>query len=156
VYERGKIEQINNGSTSAPTEAGLIELMGSLKEDYQARASLLMKRSTFIAYLKLSGTNVFRFFNLQPSSGPQGAVLGSSLTLLEKSVRLADDMPAIGNNALAVAYGDFSLAYTIVDRAAISVLRDPYTSPGITKFYAEKRVGGAVTNFDAVKLLKMA
>lgn len=156
VYQRGAIEQINNGSTSAMTEAGLITLMGSLKEDYQARASLLMKRSTFIEYLKLSGTNVFRFFNLQPQSGPQGSVLGGSLTLLEKTVRLGDDMPTIGSNALTVAYGDFSRAYTIVDRQAISVLKDPYTSPGIVKFYAEKRVGGAVTNFDAVKLLKMA
>jgi HK97 family phage major capsid protein len=156
VYERGKIEQIANGSTSAPTESGLIELMGSLKEAYQAGATLVMKRSTFIAYLKLSGTNVFRFFNLQPQSGPQGSVLGSTLTLLEKPVVLFDDMPAVGANALSVAYGNFGLAYTVVDRQAVSVLRDPYTSPGITKFYAEKRVGGGVTNFDAIKLLKMA
>lgn len=156
TYARNTIEQVVNGSTSAPTEAGLIELMGSLKEDYQARASLLMKRSTFIAYLKLSGTNVFRFFNLQPSSGAQGQVLGPTLSLLEKPVRLADDMPAIGSNALGVAYGDFSRAYTVIDRQAISVLRDPYTSPGITKFYAEKRVGGGVTNFDAIKLLKFS
>jgi HK97 family phage major capsid protein len=156
VYQRGAIEQINNGSTSAPTEVGLISLMGSLKEDYQNNASLMMKRATFIEYLKLSGTNVFRFFNLQPHTGPQGKVLGASLSLLEKPVYLADDMPVIGSNALAVAYGDFSRAYTIVDRAAVSVLRDPYTAPGLTKFYAEKRVGGAVTNFDAIKLLKMA
>lgn len=156
VYERGKIEQINNGSASAMTEAGLIELMGSLKEDYQARARLAMKRSTFIAYLKLSGTNVFRFFNLQPQSGPVGTVLGSSLSLLEKPVQLFDDMPAIASGALTVAYGDFSTAYTIVDRQAISTLRDPFTSPGITKFYAEKRTSGAVTNFDGIKLLKMA
>lgn len=155
-YARNTIEQVVNGSTSAPTEGGLIELMGSLKEDYQANASLLMKRSTFIAYLKLSGTNVFRFFNLQPSSGPQGKVLGGGLTLLEKTVRLADDMPAIGSNSLSVAYGDFSRGYTIVDRQAISVLRDPYTSPGFVKFYAEKRVGGAVTNFEAIKLLKFS
>lgn len=156
VYQRGAIEQIANGSSSAMTELGLINLMGSLKEDYQARASLLMKRSTFIEYLKLSGTNVFRFFNLQPQTGPQGSVLSGSLTLLEKTVRLADDMPVIGSNALTVAYGDFSRAYTIVDRQAIAVLKDPYTTPGIVKFYAEKRVGGAVTNFDAIKLLKMA
>lgn len=156
VYQRNAIEQIANGSTSAPTEAGLIELMGALKEEYQNGASLMMKRSTFIQYLKLSGTNVFRFFNLQPQTGPQGKVLGGSLSLLEKTVRLADDMPAIGNNALAVAYGDFSRAYTIVDRKGISILRDPYTAPGLTKFYAEKRTGGGVNNFEAIKLLKMS
>ena len=156
VYERNKLEQIVNGSTSAPTEAGLIALMGSLKEVYQPRAQLMMKRGTFIEYLKLSGTNVFRFFNLQPSSGNQGQVLGPSISLLEKPVRLADDMPVIGSNALGVAYGDFSVGYTVVDRKRISILRDPYTSPGMTKFYAEKRTGGGVTNFEAIKLLKFS
>jgi HK97 family phage major capsid protein len=156
TYARGSIEQVVNGSTTAPTELGLISLMGSLKEDYQNGASFLMKRATFIEYLKLAGTNVFRFFNLQPQSGPQGTVLGGSLTLLEKTVRLADDMPVIAANALSVAYGNFSRGYTIVDRKGISVLRDPYTAPGLTKFYAEKRTGGGVTNFEAIKLLKMS
>ncbi|MBZ9975487.1 phage major capsid protein [Mesorhizobium sp. BR-1-1-10] len=156
AYQRGAIEQIANGSTTAPAEVGLIQLMGSLKEDYQANASMMMNRATFIEYLKLSGTNVFRFFNLQPQSGPTGTVLGTSLSLLEKPVYLASDMPVIASNALAVAYGDFSRAYTVVDRQAISVLKDPYTAPGMTKFYAEKRVGGAVTNYDAIKLLRMS
>lgn len=155
-YERNKLEQIVNGSTSAPTEAGLIKLMGALKEPYQARAQLLMKRDTFIQFLLLSGTNVFRFFNLQPQSGPQGKVLGPQLTLLEKPVNLADDMPGIGSNSLSVAYGDFGTGYTIVDRTSISVLRDPYTAPGFQKFYAEKRTGGGVTNFEAIKLLKFS
>lgn len=156
TYARNTIEQVANGSTTAPTEAGLISLMGSLKEDYQNGASFLMKRATFIEYLKLSGTNVFRFFNLQPQSGPQGTVLGGGLSLLEKTVRLADDMPVIASAALSVAYGNFARGYTIVDRKGISVLRDPYTAPGLTKFYAEKRVGGGVTNFEAIKLLKMS
>ncbi len=114
-----------------------------------------MKRATFIEYLKLSGTNVFRFFNLQPQSGPQGSVLGASLSLLEKPVYLADDMPAIASNALSVIYGDMS-AYTVLDRQAITVLRDPYTSHGQVKFYTEKRVGGDVTNFDKMKILRMS
>ena len=156
TYSRNTIEQIVNGSTSLPTEAGLISLIGSLKEDYQNGASFLMKRSTFVEYLKLSGTTMFRFLNLQPQSGPTGKVLGGTLTLMEQVVRLADDMPVIGSNALSVAYGNFSRAYTIVDRKGISVLRDPYTAPGLTKFYAEKRTGGGVTNFEAIKLLKFS
>lgn len=156
TYARNTIEQVANGSTTGVTEAGLISLMGSLKEDYQNGASFLMKRATFVEYLKVAGTTMFRFLNLQPQSGPQGPVLGGSLTLMEKVVRLADDMPVIANNALPVAYGNFSRGYTIVDRKGISVLRDPFTSPGITKFYAEKRTGGGVTNFEAIKLLKMS
>ncbi|MGO8506549.1 phage major capsid protein, partial [Rhizobium leguminosarum] len=48
TYARNTIEQIANGSTTKPTEEGLIALIGSLKEDYQAGASFLMKRATFI------------------------------------------------------------------------------------------------------------
>lgn len=155
-YARGQIQQVVNGSTSAPTENGIINLIGSLKEAYQPRASLLMKRATFIEYLKLSGTNVFRFFNLQPSTGTTGQVLGSSLSLFDKPVILADDMPVIGANALSVAYGDFSVGYTIADRQAISMMRDPYTAPGFQKYYAEKRTGGDVTNYEAIKLLKFS
>jgi HK97 family phage major capsid protein len=71
-------------------------------------------------------------------------------------VRLGDDMPVIASNALSVAYGNFARSYTILDRKGISVLRDPYTAPGLTKFYVEKRVGGGVTGFEAVKLLRMS
>lgn len=156
VYERGKIEQISSGSTSVPTEGGLIDLQASLKEGYQARASWAMNRATFGAIMKLAGSNTYRFINWQPNTGPQGTGIGGSLTLMDKPVRLMSDMPVIGSNSLSIAYGDFGAAYTIVDRVGVSVKADPYTSPGVIKYYANKRVGGAVTNFDAIKLQKSA
>ena len=99
---------------------------------------------------------MFRFLNLQPQTGPSGQALPSTLTLLEKPVILMDDMPTIASNALSIAYGDFSEGYTIVDRVGLSVTVDPYTAPGFIKYYATKRVGGGVTNFEALKTLKMA
>jgi HK97 family phage major capsid protein len=44
----------------------------------------------------------------------------------------------------------------VLDRKGISIIRDNITSPGVTKFYYEKRTGGSVTNFEAIKLLKMS
>jgi HK97 family phage major capsid protein len=38
----------------------------------------------------------------------------------------------------------------------VNVQRDPYTSKGRMKYYTTKRVGGNVTNFQSMKLLKMA
>jgi len=38
----------------------------------------------------------------------------------------------------------------------IRVLRDPYTSKPYVKFYATRRVGGAVVNFEAIKLQVVA
>ena len=65
-------------------------------------------------------------------------------------------MPAAAANSLSIAFGNFKEAYTIVDRAGIRVLRDPYTDKPNVIFYTTKRVGGAVVNFDAIKLLKLS
>jgi HK97 family phage major capsid protein len=154
VYERNKLEQIAAGSTSAITEAALIDLQGSLKEGYQARATFTMNRTVLTGIMKNAGASNYRFLNLQPAVGSSGQVLGAVMTLLEKPVVLFADMPTVSSNTLPIAYGDFSRAYTIVDRVGISVLRDPFTSKGKVKFRSMKRVGGAVTNFDALKLLR--
>ncbi len=43
----------------------------------------------------------------------------------------------------------------IIDRMGIRVERDPYTAKPYNIIYTTKRVGGAVTNFEAGKLLKI-
>lgn len=154
-YERGKIEQVINGATTASVD-GLIKLQGSLKEGYQARAVFAMKRDTLVQHMLLKGTDMYRFLNLQPATGPQGEALSPTFNMLGKPVILMDDMPVIGSNNLGVAYGDFGAGYTIVDRLGISVLVDPYTSKGFVKYYTTKRTGGAVVNPEAIKLLKYA
>ena len=72
------------------------------------------------------------------------------------SVIEAEDMPDIGANALAVAFGDFRRGYLVVDRQGVRVLRDPYSAKPYVLFYTTKRVGGGVQDFDAIKLLKFA
>jgi HK97 family phage major capsid protein len=68
----------------------------------------------------------------------------------------SEDMPDIAEDATAIAFGDFSRGYLIVDRAGIRVLRDPYSAKPYVLFYTTKRVGGGVQDFDAIKLLKFA
>lgn len=57
-------------------------------------------------------------------------------------------------NAFAIALGDFRRGYLVVDRQGIRQLRDPYTSKPYTLFYTTKRVGGAIIDSDAIKVLK--
>jgi HK97 family phage major capsid protein len=57
---------------------------------------------------------------------------------------------------LPIAFGDFREWYTVVDRIGIRILRDAYTAKPYVKFYTTKRVGGDVTNFEAIKLQKVA
>lgn len=150
TYERGKIEQVNLGGTSTLTSDGLIGLQGSLKEVYQARAAWLMKRATYTATTKLKGSDSYYFGNTFLKDGI------ATPMLLGKRVIFCDDMEAVAASALAIAYGDFSVGYTIVDKLGLNVLRDPFTSKGNVILYTSKRVGGDVTNFDAFKIGKVA
>ena len=62
-------------------------------------------------------------------------------------------MPAA--NSLSILFGDIRQAYTVVERAQVSLLRDPFTTKGQTKFYTTKRVGGSLVNGLACKILKL-
>lgn len=150
TYERGKVEQCTLGATSNVTADGLIGQQNALKEAYQPRAVWLMKRATFGACLKLKSTTQYFFLETLLKDGIAVPVL------LGKNVIFCDDMQAISANALATAYGDFQLGYTVVDRLGLTVLRDPYTSKGNVIFYTSKRTGGAVTNYDSFKIGKIA
>jgi HK97 family phage major capsid protein len=67
---------------------------------------------------------------------------------------LATDMPDIGGSAKPIAFGDFSRAYTIVDRVNLSVMRDPYSqaTSGNIRYVARRRVGGTVVLPEAIRL----
>ena len=67
-----------------------------------------------------------------------------------------EDMPDMASEGAAVAFGDFRRGYLIVDRQGVRVLRDPFSAKPYVLFYTTKRVGGAVQDFSAIKLLKTA
>ena len=76
--------------------------------------------------------------------------------LLGKQVVFMNDLPDAATDSLSMVYGDFSVGYTIVDRLGFRVIRDIYTSKPFVQFYTTKRVGGDVTNYEALKLLKLS
>lgn len=151
VYQRDRIEQIVSGAATALTAEGLIDTQAALKEAYQASAVWFMKRATFGSVIKLKGADNFYFGPMMLAEGVP------TMQLLGKRVIFADDMQAIGTGGnLVCAYGDFSLAYTILDRVGLQVLRDPYTADPYTIFRLRRRTGGDVTSFDAVKLTRLS
>ena len=62
----------------------------------------------------------------------------------------------MATNSLSIAFGDFKRGYLITDRQGIRLMRDAYTDKPNVKFYATRRVGGGVANFEAIKLMKFA
>jgi HK97 family phage major capsid protein len=127
----------------------LTDLVYSLKAGYRQGASFLMNDLTTAAVRKLKdGDGQYLW---QPAIQP-----GEPATLLGYAVRSDDNMPDIAANAFPIAFADFRRGYTIVDRIGIRVLRDPYTSKPYVSFYTTKRVGGGVSDFQAIKLLKIS
>lgn len=153
-YERGKIEQIVSGVSGEFTADGLIDIQDALLEPYQANATWLMRRASFSAIRKLKDGES-RYLLGIGLAGLDGAPF-PALTLLGRPLVFAADVPAVGSSALAAAYGDFRRAYTIVDRVGLATLNDPYTDDAFVIFKTRKRVGGGVTNFDALKLQKLS
>ena len=150
VYQRDAIEQINSGTAGAFDANAFINLDNSLIEDYQANATWGLKRATFTNVMQLKDGAGRYLLN------PNVLAEGSDKILLGKPVIFMNDMPVVAADALSVVVADFSEFYTIVDRFDIRVLRDPYTSKPFVKFYTTKRTGGAVTNYEAGKIMKLA
>ena len=147
-YAFNKLEQVNSGEASAVTPEGLLALQTSLFEQYQGNASFMMTRKTFGEILKIKSTDTYFFAGFQDAR--------SSLNLLGKPVIFASDMTEIAANSLSIAYGDFRAGYTIVEKAGTSITKDIYTNPAAPRYIVRRRVGGAVTDFDAIKLQKIA
>lgn len=149
TYERNALEQLTSGTSGSFDADDFIELQNMLLEDYQANATWLMRRAAFGEVMKLKSSSGDYLLN------PRIVAEGAKKILLGNPVRFAADMQAVAADGLAVAYGDFRRGYTIVDRKGILVIRDPYTSKPYTLFYTTMRFGGAVTNFQAIKIMKI-
>ena len=151
VYERDALERIDSGNNGTFDSDNLLELQSALIEEYQRDAKFLMKRQTFFSKVLTlkDGQSKYLF---DPQLLKNGA---GQFVVLGQPVIFAADMPASGpTGAESIAYGDFLKGYTIVDRMGIRVLRDPFTSKPFVKFYTTKRTGGAVTNYESIKILK--
>ncbi len=144
----GQVEQIASGNASELTAAGLTNLVYSLKDGYLAGASFLMRRATVAKVRLLVDANGNALWT--PQFGTEPA------QIMGYAVKRASDVPAVEANALAVIFGDFRRAYTIVDRVGMELLRDPFTAKPFIKYYVTKRVGGGVDNSEAFKIQKVA
>ena len=143
------VSSTNSGSGTALTANGLVDLTMAIKSDYMANASFVMNRATFADVLKLEDTEGQKIF-----VNAMSYVGGTPSTILGKPYILAEDMPDVAGSAKPIAYGDFSRAYTIVDRVNLSVMRDPYSqaTSGNIRYVARRRVGGAVVLAEAIRL----
>ena len=128
---------------------GIIDLVYALGAQYRANASFVMNSKTAGTVRKLKdGDGRFLWSD--------GLAAGEPARLLGYPVLIAEDMPDIASDATAIAFGDFAAGYTVAERPDLRVLRDPFSAKPNVLFYATKRVGGDVSDFAAIKLLKFS
>ena len=127
----------------------LIDLVQSLRSPYRQGATWVMNAATAARIRKFKTAD--GQFLWQPSLAS-----GQPASLLGYPVVEAEDMPDIAANSLSIAFGNFRAGYLITERQETNVLRDPYSNKPFVTFYATKRVGGCVSNSEAIKLMKFA
>lgn len=139
-----------DGDFQSPGAAdSLIDLVYALGARYRAGASFVMNSKSAGTVRKMKdGDGRFLWSD--------GLAAGEPARLLGYPVLIAEDMPDIASDADAVAFGNFKLGYTIAERPDLRVLRDPFSAKPNVLFYATKRVGGAVSDYAAIKLLRFS
>lgn len=127
----------------------LVDLVYSLGAQYRTGAVFAMNSKTAGAVRKMKDA--------------EGRFLWSESLTVDQPARLmgypvvtVEDMPDIAPGAFAIAFGDFRAGYTVAERPDVRILRDPYSAKPNVQFFATARVGGDITDFAAIRLLKFA
>jgi HK97 family phage major capsid protein len=148
----GSLQYVASGAAGAfgsNPQDRLIDLVQSLRAPYRQGASFVMNSATMAAIRKMKTSD--GAFIWQP-----GLAAGQPATLLGYPVVEAEDMPDVSAGSLSIAFGNFQAGYVIAERSETSILRDPFSNKPFVHFYAVKRIGGAVANSEAIKLMRFA
>lgn len=146
----------NSGTATTIADAdgqanGLLSMKYSLKTAYARNANWLLNRTTLGSVRKLKDDNKNYIWMPGIAQGKPNTIDGDPYVEVP-------DMPNEGAGLKPVAYGDFQRGYTMVDRIAMEMLRDPFTGAddGVIKFRVRRRVGGQVVLGEAIKTLTCA
>jgi len=153
VWAWGNLGYIPTGAAgdfavSSPVDA-VVDLIYALDAEYRANASFVMNSKTAGAVRKMKDADG-RFL------WSDGLAAAEPARLMGYPVLIAEDMPDIAVDSTAIAFGDFGAGYTVAERPDTRILRDPFSAKPHVLFYATKRVGGDVSDFAAIKLLKFS
>jgi HK97 family phage major capsid protein len=147
IWAWGNLGYVPTGVDGDVTAESIIDVVYALGAEYRANAAFVMNSKTAGLVRKLKD-NDGRFL------WSDGLAAGQPATLMGYPVLVAEDMPDASTDGHAIAFGDFAAGYTVAERPDLRVLRDPFSAKPHVLFYATKRVGGDVSDFAAIKLLK--
>ncbi len=138
-----------SGVPGASDPSCLFRLRASLNAELRAGAVWVMNSQTEASLMSLRDGEGRWLFQQSILPDVPNMLLGKPIVIMES-------MPNIASNSHPIAFGDFSEGYLILDRPGVRVLRDPYSTKGRTTVFMYRYTGGAVWDFTAIKLLRMA
>ena len=149
LWAWNSLGSVNSGVNGNVTADAIVELVYALGAQYRANGTFVMNSKVAGMVRKLKD-NDGRFL------WSDGLAAGEPARLMGYPVLIAEDMPDAATDSYSIAFGDFSAGYTIAERPDLRVLRDPFSAKPHVLFYATKRVGGDVSDFAAIKVMKFA
>ncbi len=147
VWTWGNLGYVPTGVNGDIDADNIVDLIYALGAQYRANGTFVMNSKTAGLVRKLKDADG-RFL------WSDGLAAAEPARLMGYPVVIAEDMPDVATDSLSIAFGDFSAGYTIAERPDLRVMRDPFSAKPHVLFYATKRVGGDVSDFAAIKLLK--
>ncbi|MEX0320109.1 MAG: phage major capsid protein [Ruegeria sp.] len=147
VWTWGNIGYVPTGIDGGVDADAIVDVVYALGAQYRVNGTFVMNSKTAGVIRKLKDSDG-RFL------WSDGLAAGEPARLMGYPVLIAEDMPDAGSDSFSIAFGDFSAGYTIAERPDLRVLRDPFSAKPHVLFYATKRVGGDVSDFAAIKLVK--
>lgn len=156
ILVNADVASTNSGTATTIADAdgqanGLLSLKHAIKTAYARNASWALNRTTLGSVRRLKDANKNYIWMPGIAEGKPNTIDGDPYVEVP-------DMPNEGANAYPIAYGDFMRAYCMVDRVAMTMLRDPFTqaTSGNIRFLFRRRVGGQVVLAEAIRKLKCA
>lgn len=147
VWAWGNLGYVPTGEAGEVTPEAIVDVVYALGAQYRANATFVMNSKTAGLVRKLKD-NDGRFL------WSDGLAAKEPARLMGYPVLVAEDMPDAASDSMSIAFGDFNAGYTVAERPDLRILRDPFSAKPHVLFYATKRVGGDVSDFSAIKLLK--
>lgn len=147
VWDWGNIGYVPTGIDGGVEADAIVDVVYALGAQYRVNGTFVMNSKTAGLIRKLKDSDG-RFL------WSDGLAAGEPARLMGYPVLIAEDMPDAASDSYSIAFGDFQAGYTIAERPDLRVLRDPFSAKPHVLFYATKRVGGDVSDFAAIKLVK--
>ena len=145
----GSLQVVPSGEAATFGAEALLALLYGLRTPYRANSTWVMSSATALRVMRIKDAEG-RFL------WTDGLAAGQPAALLGRPVAICEDMPAAAANSTPIALADWRAGSLVSDRRLMVLIRDPYTAKPYINFYARKRVGGAVLDDNAIKLLRIS